>query len=135
MRPSLLLCSLLLCLGCARSVEPTQRPTDAASPEAGGELAPPAPAVTDAGPVAEAECRSDADCAVTNMPEGECCPTLCTGRVVTAREAQGLLASERACVERGEPCALPPCAPPRSRIVPVCTGGRCTARMVPMESP
>ncbi|MFP2924985.1 hypothetical protein ACLESO_07155 [Pyxidicoccus sp. 3LG] len=68
------------------------------------------------------------------VPEGECCATLCTGRVVTAEKAQGLAASARACEERGEPCAIPACAPPRARPVPVCTAGRCTPRMVPMEA-
>jgi hypothetical protein len=157
MRPSLLLCSLLLCLGCARSVEPMGRPDDAAAPESGAavpsaqtkgpEATPSASGGTSAAiptdggnkgpsPTAQAaECRSDADCAITLVPEGECCARLCTGRAVTVAEDQALDVRERECRERGERCIIPPCAPPRTRPVAVCTGGRCGVREVPRELP
>lgn len=176
MRPSLLLYSLLLCLGCARSVEPVSRPddaatveggdttaatsalnsADAASPESGGTAeAPPTPRRDaerqDAGlpprPTASrerpeqppaapaAECRSDDECTITQVPEGECCPRLCSGRPVTAKEAQAIDARVSACEARGGPCAIPPCAPPRTVPVAVCTGGRCGVQMVPRERP
>ena len=38
----------------------------------------------------EAERRSDAECAITRVPQGECCARLCSGRAVTAKEAQAL---------------------------------------------
>ncbi len=174
MRPSLLLCSLLLCLGCARSVEPVNRPEDAASASAmDASVNPPAPARDTAAPDAAApasssaaeapststpeahdagaqprpaasnerpappgaECRSDDDCTLTLVPEGECCARLCTGRAVTATEAQAIDARVSACEERGRPCAIPSCAPPRMRPMAVCTGGRCGIRNVVRERP
>jgi hypothetical protein len=92
-----------------------------------------APGAAPASP--EAERRSDAECAITRVPQGECCARLCSGRAVTAKEAQTLDARVSACKERGKPCSIPPCAPPRTRPVAVCTGGRCGAREVPRELP
>jgi|GEM_PF-5328958 len=92
-----------------------------------------APGAAPASP--EAERRSDAECAITLVPQGECCARLCSGRAVTAKEAQTLDARVSACEERGKPCSIPPCAPPRTRPVAVCTGGRCGAREVPRELP
>lgn len=153
MRPSLLLCSLLLCLGCARSVEPMSRPDDASSPQSGGPSTAEAPDAasapggsttaalsTDAGARGQstppaAECQSDADCDITLVPEGECCARMCTGRPVTVTEARAIDARKRECQERGERCIIPPCAPPRYRPVPVCTAGRCAVRETPMERP
>jgi hypothetical protein len=119
MRPSLLACTLLLSLGCARSVEPMGRARDAGPP-----VEPPG---------AAAECRSDADCSITLVPEGGCCPRLCLGRAVPATESLKLDERQRACEERGGPCPDPVCARPRHRPVAVCTGGRCATRMMPME--
>lgn len=142
MRPALLLCSFLLCLGCSRSVEPANRNGDAASSEQAG--APPTGSAEarpepsgDAGPPAAgaSECRTDADCALTMVPEGECCPMLCEGRPVPVAEAHRLDARQRECEERDGLCPLPPCAPPRTRPVPMCTAGRCAARQIPMEAP
>jgi len=133
MRPSLLLCSLLLCLGCARSMEPREQPR--APGDSGAPSATLAPAPEDAGqPQAAAECRGDEDCALTLVPEGECCPMLCTGRAVTAEEAQRLDARQRECDARA-PCPATACARPRTRPVAVCTAGRCETRQLPMEVP
>ncbi|MBZ4419508.1 hypothetical protein [Myxococcus sp. RHSTA-1-4] len=162
MRSPLLLCILLLSFGCARSVEPMGRARDAAPAEASGagaddagqhagaeaqELQAPgqrphapdattSPETRDAGRQADtsaAECRSDDDCTLTLVPEGDCCPRLCVGRAVPAAEGLRLDERQRACEESGRACPDPVCARPRTRPVPVCTGGRCTTRMVPME--
>lgn len=128
MRSSLLLCTLLLSLGCARSVEPMGRARDASPPEDSG-----APSSSAADASSAAECRSDDDCTLTLVPEEGCCPRLCVGRVVPASEGQKLEARQRTCEARGTVCPDPVCARPRTRPVPMCTGGRCTTRMMPLE--
>ncbi|QSQ24015.1 hypothetical protein JY651_03280 [Pyxidicoccus parkwayensis] len=148
MRPSLLLCSLLLCFGCARSAEPMTRPdnapsqsTDSGSPTAAASEPTPGTAPSDAGATGQAssalaaECRADADCEITLVPEGECCARMCSGRAVPVAEARALEARVNACREHGDRCVIPPCAPPRTRPVAVCTGGRCGVREVPREMP
>ena len=139
MRPLLLLCLLLL--GCTRSAstEPSTRP-DANAPAPAEPTAPPAAeAIRDApaeAPPAAARgdgCASDADCGLTLVPEGECCPMLCTPRGVTARQAQALERKALECEQR-QPCAMPMCAPPRRQPVAFCEAGRCAVRHVDLET-
>jgi hypothetical protein len=73
------------------------------------------------------ECASDADCALTWVAEGQCCPMLCSPRVVTAKRAAELKEKSADC---GRPCPMPPCAPPRQRTVAACVESRCVGRAV-----
>ncbi|HUJ27183.1 MAG TPA: hypothetical protein VLW85_14260 [Myxococcales bacterium] len=95
----------------------------ASKPQAPAEAAPgdPPPAL------AAAECQADADCALTHVPENNCCPNLCVARVVTAKHAAELQSQAASC---GRPCPRMSCAPPRFRIVPACSQGRCISKSV-----
>ena len=133
-----LLC-LLLAVGCMRPapMEQSTRP-DADEPAAAAQAVstPESNARgTDEPPAAAqaAECASDADCGLTLIREGECCPMLCTPRGVTAKEAQALEKKSQEC-ERRQPCAVPACAPPRNQPMPVCQAGRCAVRHVNLET-
>ena len=113
MRSSALASLLLLLTACASAPEAPR----AAEPS------------TDAGARADApapECREASDCALTRIPEGGCCETLCTPRPVTAGALAALTrAHERCEAERG-PCPDPVCPPPRFSLAPACQEGRCT---------
>lgn len=127
MRSLLLLCLVpsLLLAGCMRPapLEQSTRP-DAAEPTAADERS--AAAQT-------AECTSDADCGLTLVGEGECCPMLCTPRGVSTREARALEKKSQECEQR-QPCPVPACAPPRRQPIPVCEAGRCAVRHVNLET-
>jgi hypothetical protein len=150
MRPLLLLCLVpsLLLAGCMRPapMEQSTRP-DATAPAAGPPAEPPTEAQAVPSPGADARggsdvpseaaqagvCASDADCGLTLIREGECCPMLCAPRGVTAKEAQALERKSQECEQR-QPCAVPMCAPPRAQPVPVCEAGRCAVRHVNRET-
>jgi hypothetical protein len=82
------------------------------------------------GSAAAGRCTVDADCAVTRVPEGGCCPTLCSPRAVTRREAEALDANVPRCNKSGN-CPEPVCRPPTNEIVPACLQGRCAIRAGP----
>ena len=75
-------------------------------------------------------CSTDADCALTHVEAGGCCPMLCTPRVVTRKRVEALEANVDAC-NKGKPCALPLCRPPAETITPACVQNRCVARTGP----
>ena len=81
---------------------------------------------------AAADCASDSECALTRIPDGGCCPTLCTPRAVTRERADALQAHVAEC-SQGKPCPLPPCAPPRLQHFPACVSGRCVAQSRPLN--
>jgi hypothetical protein len=89
-------------------------------------------ASTDGGAYAvdDRPCHSDADCTLTRVAPGECCPTLCAGRPVTRRRAQQLEANAQGCAQRHGGCPQPMCRPPESVTVPGCERGRCVAKTV-----
>jgi len=98
----------------------------------------PAPVVAEVRPSADAgqtgddaPCSSDADCALTRVSPGECCPMLCEPRVVTAARAAELDQNTDACSHHA-PCPKPLCRPPRTNVVPSCDQGRCVARNTPL---
>jgi hypothetical protein len=74
-----------------------------------------------------APCAADADCALTSVPKGGCCPTLCSPRAVTRARAAALDAGIGSC-DGGGKCPQPLCLPPRARVVPACEAGRCVER-------
>jgi len=83
------------------------------------------PADPPAAALAADECSSDTDCVLTTHAEGQCCPTECAPRVVSARHAAELQALAAKCAR---PCPIPSCAPPRFRTVPACVQGKCAGR-------
>jgi len=79
-------------------------------------------------PVEDRPCHSDADCTLTRVAAGECCPTLCVGRPVTRRRAQQLEANALRCAQGHGGCPQPLCRPPESITVPACEHGRCVTK-------
>jgi len=75
-------------------------------------------------------CRSDADCALTRIPTGQCCPSLCEGRPVTKQCAAKLDQSAERCAREPGGCPQPLCRPPPFVTVPACENGRCVAKAV-----
>jgi len=71
-------------------------------------------------------CSGDADCALTRVPPGSCCPSLCTPRAVTRSE---LSEQEARCQEQRKTCPVPVCAD-RSTWAARCQGGRCAAARI-----
>jgi hypothetical protein len=74
-----------------------------------------------------APCAADADCALTSVPKGGCCPILCSPRAVTRARAVALEAATASCAGGGK-CPQPLCLPPRARVGPACEAGRCVER-------
>jgi hypothetical protein len=74
-----------------------------------------------------APCAADADCALTSVAKGGCCPTLCGPRAVTRARAAALDAGTASCAGGGK-CPQPLCMPPRARPVPACEASRCVER-------
>ena len=79
-------------------------------------------------PVEDRPCHSDADCTLTRVALGECCPTLCLGRPVTRHRAQQLEANALRCAQRHGGCPQPLCRPPETITVPACEHGRCVTK-------
>jgi hypothetical protein len=77
----------------------------------------------------DAPCASDADCALTRIAPGACCPMLCTSRVVTKERAQQLEARIPTCGGKADSCPQPLCRPPVRSIAPACEAGRCVGRV------
>jgi hypothetical protein len=114
-------CLCLLALGCAlRPNDPP--PAPAAAPVAAATTGDSA----DAGDET-AGCATDADCALTRVPPGGCCPMLCTPRAVTRRRADALEAAIPGC-HKGRECPEPLCRPPAREVVAACAQDRCIAR-------
>jgi hypothetical protein len=136
MRPLLLLCLVpsLLLAGCMRPapLEQSTRP-DANEPAPADPPVAPQEADERSAAAQAAECTSDADCDLTLVGEGECCPMLCSPRGVSTREARTLEKKSQECEQR-QPCPVPACAPPRRQPVAVCEAGRCAVRHVNLET-
>jgi hypothetical protein len=136
MRTFVLLCTSVLLFGCARSMESAARTPDAATVlERDASTAEATPVGT---PRAErsagAECRTDADCALTRVPEEGCCQTLCQPRAVTAAEARTLEKKTLGCEQGGKACPDPVCAPPHVQPEPMCSAGHCAVRNVRLDT-
>src|SRR6266478_9891705 len=131
-------CLCLLAFGCAL------RPNDAPPAPAARPAATSAGASAGAGEGAEAGggaaagnataaghetsgCATDADCSLTRVPPGGCCPMLCTPRPVTRRRADALEAAIPNC-HKGRECPEPLCRPPDREVAAACAEGRCVAR-------
>jgi hypothetical protein len=86
------------------------------------------------GPPTEAEdgpCSSDDQCALTRVPPGGCCETLCAPRAVTRARADALRADDRACLH-GKMCPEVSCHPLGQQGVEAkCQAGRCNAHRMP----
>ena len=78
----------------------------------------------------DSPCQGDADCALTRVEAGACCPMLCSPRVVTAKRAQELRAKSADC---GRRCPVPQCMPPRFGTVPACVEHRCVGKQAPVS--
>ena len=74
-------------------------------------------------------CKSDDDCALTKMGDGESCPMLCQPRAVSKASADALEKYAATCQKNGKQCAVPECAPPRQAIEgAACVSGKCVAK-------
>lgn len=96
----------------------------------GGSPGPAASAAGSGDPAAaeDAPCESAADCALTRIEAGACCPMLCAPRAVTRERAARLAAEIASCGENR--CPQPLCRPPAHTFVTACEGGRCLVRAV-----
>jgi hypothetical protein len=119
-----LACLSLLAFGCA--LRPND-PPPAPLPSKAGATAAISGDSADAGGDETAGCASDADCALTRVPPGGCCPMLCTPRAVTRKRADALEAAIAIC-EKGRNCPQPLCRPPTREITAACVEGRCVAK-------
>ncbi len=86
----------------------------------GGPPGPEAPAAT----VENAPCATDADCALTNVGPGSCCPMLCQPRAVTKLRADELRDGEAKCAG----CPVPLCRPTGFASLAACAAGKCTVK-------
>jgi|SRR5438067_279262 len=75
-------------------------------------------------------CSSDDQCALTRVPAGGCCETLCFPRAVTRARADAIAANERTCTH-GKPCPEVSCHPLGQFFEVKCESGKCTARQSP----
>jgi hypothetical protein len=75
-------------------------------------------------------CKVDADCALTRMDDGQCCPMLCQPRAVAKASAEALEKYAATCEKPGNAkmCPAPPCAPPRVTLEAACVSGKCETR-------
>jgi hypothetical protein len=76
----------------------------------------------------DSPCTTAADCALTLVPPGGCCPTLCVPRAVTSQRALALESTFAAC-RRTAACAPSSCQPARN-LVPACVTNHCIAQPV-----
>jgi hypothetical protein len=121
--------AIALVLACASAPPEPAATTVASSLHVGAAPEPPATPEAARRPAAAAgtECAGDSDCALTRIPDGGCCATLCTPRAVLRATADALQAHAGECMN-GKACPLPPCAPPRAQHVAACVSGRCIAQ-------
>jgi len=130
-----LACLYLLAFGCTlRSNDPPPPAPSAvgAATTATARKSAQGAASTDAGDRADAGdetagCASDANCALTRVPPGGCCPMLCTPRAVTQKRADALEAAIPIC-EKSRRCPQPLCRPPMREITASCVEGRCVVK-------
>jgi|GEM_PF-1726751 len=73
-------------------------------------------------------CTSDDECGFTRVGPADCCPMLCSPRVVTKKLAAALEARIATC-HPGQ-CPVPSCMPPQKRTAPSCQAGKCTAKVL-----
>lgn len=84
-----------------------------------------------AGPKASLACSSDADCALTNYADGDCCPSLCPQRAVSAKSAEALAKYGAECKKPDALCPVPECMP--REITAACVAGKCAVRAASRE--
>src|SRR5262245_49446277 len=112
MRASLLVwCVVALAESCRSDAEPGPPRSDppppiTATPERAAPLSA-TPQPTGATMTPATQCQKDSDCAVTRVPDGDCCPSLCTPRAVTAVEAQRLQEQVQRCEAENRQCRVP----------------------------
>ena len=75
-------------------------------------------------------CSSDDQCALTRVPEGGCCETLCVPRAVTRGRADALEKDDRACLH-GKMCPEVSCHPLGQHVQAKCEASRCISRPIP----
>jgi len=75
-------------------------------------------------------CSSDDQCALTRVPEGGCCETLCVPRAVTRARADALGKDDRACLH-GKMCPEVSCHPLGQQVEAKCQASRCISRPIP----
>lgn len=116
MNPRALLAILVFACASTRDGGTQERPARAEIPAL----------AADAGVAEVAPCASDADCSLTNVAAGACCPMLCTPRVVTRKRAEELEARIPGCAAKS--CPQPLCRPPLASVAAACEAGRCVGR-------
>jgi hypothetical protein len=81
-------------------------------------------------PKAALTCKVDADCALTRMDDGQCCPMLCQPRAVAKASAEALEKYAATCEKPGNAklCPAPACAPPRFTLEAACVSAKCETR-------
>ena len=129
-----LACLCLLAFGCALRPNdpPPPAPAAAGTTTATARESAQGAARTDASDGADAGdetagCATDADCALTRVPSGGCCPMLCIPRAVTQTRADALEAAIPVC-EKSRRCPQPLCRPPMREITASCADGRCVVK-------
>jgi hypothetical protein len=118
MRALVMLVVVVGWIGGARA-DGTSAPAQSAATKRHQKKAPTAPKV-------KLSCKVDADCALTKMADGDCCPSLCQPRVVSKMSAEALVKYAKVCAKpNGGQCPVPECAPPQMSVVPACVSGKC----------